>query len=62
MLAWPRSRGNTQVASVAPVRTNLISKEMIHSPTYGETASTVPLFDAFIRREMPDLTGGRAAD
>lgn len=51
-----------QAASVAPVRANLISKGMIYSPAYGETAFTVPLFDAFMRREMPDLAGGHAAD
>jgi hypothetical protein len=33
---------------------------MIYSPVYGETAFTVPLFDAFMRREMPTLIGGRA--
>jgi AAA ATPase domain len=49
-----------QVASVAPIRANLISKGMIYSPAYGETAFTVPLFDAFMRREMPSLIGGRA--
>jgi hypothetical protein len=27
---------------------------MIFSPAHGETAFTVPLFDAFMRREMPD--------
>jgi hypothetical protein len=49
-----------QVASVAPIRANLISKGMIYSPAYGETAFTVPLFDAFMRREMPNLAGDRA--
>ena len=44
-----------RVNSVAPIRSTLISKGMIFSPTYGETAFTVPLFDEFIRREMPDL-------
>jgi hypothetical protein len=51
-----------QVASVAPIRANLISKGMIYSPAYGETAFTVPLFDDFMRREMPNLTGERGDD
>jgi hypothetical protein len=44
-----------RVNSVAPIRSTLISKGMIFSPTYGETAFTVPLFDEFMRREMPNL-------
>jgi hypothetical protein len=28
---------------------------MIYSPAHGDTAFTVPLFDAFMRREMPAL-------
>ena len=44
-----------KVSSVAPTRSTLIAKGMIYSPTYGETAFTVPLFDEFMRREMPDL-------
>jgi AAA ATPase domain len=47
------------VTSVAPIRSTLISKGMIFSPTYGETAFTVPLFDEFMRREMPDLPKSR---
>jgi AAA+ ATPase superfamily predicted ATPase len=38
--------------SVAPTRNNLIKKGMIHSPSYGDTEFTVPLFDDFMRREM----------
>lgn len=41
------------VSTVAPLRANLISKGMIWSPSYGMTDFTVPLFDEFIRREMP---------
>jgi GTPase SAR1 family protein len=40
--------------SVAPIRSSLISKGMIYSPAYGDTAFTVPLFDAFMLRTMPD--------
>jgi hypothetical protein len=28
---------------------------MIYSPTHGDTAFTVPLFDGFMRRIMPHL-------
>jgi hypothetical protein len=41
------------VQSVAPLRSNLIRKGMIWSPSHGDTAFTVPLFDAFMRRIMP---------
>jgi hypothetical protein len=27
---------------------------MIYSPAHGDTAFTVPLFDQFMRRTMPD--------
>ena len=39
--------------SVAPIRSSLIKKGMIYSPEYGDTAFTVPLFDAFMIRTMP---------
>lgn len=42
-----------KVQSVAPVRSALIKKGMIYSPQHGDTAFTVPLFDAFMRRQMP---------
>ncbi|HUZ11818.1 MAG TPA: ATP-binding protein [Caulobacteraceae bacterium] len=42
-------------ASVAPVRQQLIDKGMIWSQRHGETAFTVPMFDAFMRRQMPVL-------
>jgi hypothetical protein len=40
-------------SSFGPVRATLIAKGMIYTPGYGETAFTVPLFDAFMRRAMP---------
>ena len=43
-----------RVTSVAPLRSGLIAKGMIYSPAHGDTAFTVPLFDEFMRREMPD--------
>ncbi|WP_419926021.1 ATP-binding protein [Candidatus Poriferisocius sp.] len=39
-----------QVTSVAPRRSALIAKGMIYSPSHGDTAFTVPLFDEFIKR------------
>jgi hypothetical protein len=42
-----------KVQSVAPVRNNLIKKGMIYSPSHGDTAFTVPLFDAYMKRIMP---------
>lgn len=42
------------VTSVAPLRSSLIAKGMIYSPAHGDTAFTVPLFDDFMRREMPE--------
>lgn len=41
------------VNQLAPARSKLIQKGMIYSPTHGETAFTVPLFDSFMRRIMP---------
>ena len=43
-----------RVQSVAPLRGGLIRKGMIYSPAHGDTAFTVPLFDEFMRRTMPD--------
>jgi len=40
-------------SSLGPVRSNLIAKGMIWSPTHGDTAFTVPLFDEFMKRIMP---------
>ncbi len=41
------------VASVAPLRAALIRKGMLWSPAHGDTAFTVPMFDAFMRRAIP---------
>jgi hypothetical protein len=43
-----------KVSSVAPTRNSLITKGMLYSPSHGDTAFTVPLFDAFMRRVMPE--------
>lgn len=42
-----------KVTSLAPIRNQLINKGMIWSPSHGDTAFTVPMFDAFMRRIMP---------
>lgn len=48
-----------KVESVAPRRSALIKKGMIYSPAHGDTAFTVPMFDAFLRRALP-RDGGRS--
>jgi predicted transcriptional regulator len=40
------------VSSLGPTRSQLIAKGMIWSPSHGDTAFTVPLFDEFMRRIM----------
>lgn len=47
-----------KVTSVAPTRNALIAKGMLYSPSHGDTAFTVPLFDGFMRRIMPRLEAG----
>jgi hypothetical protein len=42
-----------KVTSLAPIRNQLIAKGMIFSPSHGDTAFTVPLFDEFLHRIMP---------
>jgi len=43
------------VSSLAPTRNQLIGKGMIWSPSHGDTAFTVPMFDAYMKRQMPEL-------
>jgi hypothetical protein len=43
-----------KATSLSPVRAKLIKKGMIYSPAYGDLAFTVPLFDEFMIRAMPD--------
>jgi len=47
-------RLSVKPTSVAPLRSGLIGKGMIYSPQHGDTAFTVPMFDDFLRRIMPD--------
>ena len=44
-----------KAASLGPVRAKLIKKGMIYSPAYGDIAFTVPLFDEFMVRAIPDF-------
>jgi DNA-binding MarR family transcriptional regulator len=48
-----------KVQSVAPLRSGLIRKGMIYSPAHGDTAFTVPLFDEFLKRQMPRFDDAR---
>ena len=57
--AGPHRSGNIadelrrKVTSLGPTRNQLIAKGMIWSPSHGDTAFTVPLFDQFMKRIMP---------
>ena len=42
-----------KVTSYGPVRSQLIDKGMIYSPSHGDTAFTVPLFNEFMQRIIP---------
>ncbi|HEU0264540.1 MAG TPA: ATP-binding protein, partial [Geobacterales bacterium] len=44
-----------KVTSLGPVRAKLIKKGMIYSPTHGNMDFTVPLFDEFMRRVIPEF-------
>lgn len=44
-----------KVNGIGPVRSNLIKKGMIYSPAHGEIAFTVPLFDEFMKRALPEF-------
>ena len=43
-----------KVTTLGPIRNQLISKGMVWSPSHGDTAFTVPMFDQFMKRIMPD--------
>ncbi|MGC2636373.1 MAG: ATP-binding protein [Acidobacteriaceae bacterium] len=46
-----------KVQSVAPLRSSLIRKGMIYSPSHGDTSFTVPLFDGFLKRQQSQPGG-----
>jgi hypothetical protein len=37
---------------LGPCRGSLIAKGMVYSPSHGDTAFTVPLFDEYMKRAM----------
>lgn len=43
------------VEQVAPIRATAIAKGMIYAPAHGDNAFTVPKFDEYMRRVMPDF-------
>ena len=45
----------TTVKGIGPVRSKLIKKGMIYSPAHGDMAFTVPLFDQFMIRAIPEF-------
>lgn len=51
---------SVKLPSIGPTRAKLINKGMIYSPSHGYLAFTVPLFDAFIRRAVPEFGHGRS--
>lgn len=43
-----------KIGSLGPMRARLIKKGMIYSPAHGDLAFTVPLFDEFMLRAIPE--------
>ena len=46
---------DVKVTSLGPVRAKLIKKGMVHSAAHGDMAFTVPLFDEFMVRAIPEF-------
>lgn len=44
-----------KITTLGPVRASLIKKGMVYSPSHGDMAFTVPLFDEFMRRAIPNF-------
>jgi GNAT superfamily N-acetyltransferase len=44
-----------EVTTASPFRASLIGKGMIYASSHGHVAFTVPLFDEFMRRAMPEF-------
>jgi hypothetical protein len=44
-----------KINTLGPVRSSLIRKGMVYSPSHGDMAFTVPLFADFMRRTMPQF-------
>jgi hypothetical protein len=48
--------GYTKADPLGSLRNDLVRKGMVYGRGHGVTAFTVPMFDAFMRRSMPDWT------
>lgn len=46
-------------AQLGPTRSRLVAKGLLYTPSHGLAAFTVPQFDAFLRRALPDPGPGR---
>lgn len=44
-----------KINTLGPVRSSLIKKGMVYSPSHGDMAFTVPLFGEFMRRAIPQF-------
>ncbi|MGH9079801.1 MAG: hypothetical protein ACRDYE_06965 [Acidimicrobiales bacterium] len=44
-----------KTTALGPTRDGLPMKALCYSPRWGETGITVPMFDSFIKRWIPDL-------
>ncbi|MVF24986.1 ATP-binding protein [Methylocaldum sp. BRCS4] len=44
-----------KITTLGPVRASLIKKGMVYSPSHGDMTFTVPLFDEFMLRVMPEF-------
>lgn len=42
------------INELGPIRSSLIKKGMVYSPSYGDMVFTVPLFNEFMKRAMPE--------
>lgn len=49
-------------AQIGPLRSRMAGKGVIYSPGHGVVAFTVPLFDAFVRKQNPQAFDELAAD
>jgi hypothetical protein len=47
------------VEQVAPIRASIIAKGMAYAPAHGDTAFTVPMFDAYMKRVMSEFVPRR---
>lgn len=45
---------HAEVSQVGTLRDSLIRKGMIYSPAFGDTAFTVPMFDEYMKRAIPE--------